>query len=122
MSPDTDTDLQALVTILRNAIEMHEPGKDPGVIISELAAMGILAILEDQPHSSPKGRPSEWSYFDEQHAWRELLRDANVSVLARQMVRLTGQKKISALRRLREMKASEHFRKLQAKAKRGVQK
>jgi len=99
-----DTDLQALVTILQNAIEWHEPGKEPGVIISPAAAEGILAILRDLPKSTPKGRPTAWTYFDEQHARKELLGGAGTSELTREMVRRTGQDAKSAKRRLLELK------------------
>ena len=98
-----DTDLQALVTILQNAIEMREASEQL-VGISPAVAEGILTILRALPKSRPKGRPTEWTYFDEQHALRALLRGAEVNELAREMVRRTGQEESSARRRLRQMK------------------
>jgi hypothetical protein len=125
-----DTDLQALVTILQNAIEWYE-ASEKGVTISPAAAEGILAILRALPHSTPKGRPKPWTYFDEQHALKALLADAKVNELAREMARRTGQSEPSARRRLREMKASDRLKELRkaatrkkaaAKKKKGVQK
>jgi hypothetical protein len=117
-----DTDLQALVTILQNAIEMYEPSEQ-WVSITPAAAEGILAILRTLPHSTPKGRPKAWTYFDEQHALKALLRDEDVNEIARDMARRTGQKTITARRRLREMKQSDRLKKLRANAKKaaGVQ-
>ncbi len=85
-----DTDLQALVTILQHAIETHEPS-EPLIGISPAVAEGILTILRALPKSRPKGRPMEWTYFDEQHALEALLADWEVNELAREMARRTGQ-------------------------------
>ena len=77
--------------------------------ISHSAAAEIVAILSSLP-AGKAGRPKLWTLDTEIRAIFSMLDGTPVNALAREIAKETRQPKLSAHRRLRELKKSSHFK------------